>query len=72
MKSIINIVFVRGNKKYSKIDLTYGPILKHNKPYLEFEINNIEKIEGLIPKNKILLHLRLKKEKRVLNKLLRK
>lgn len=71
-KNYINIVFVRGNKKYSKIDLTYGPILKHNKPYLEFEINNIEKIEGLIPKNKILLHLRLKKEKRVLNKLLRK
>ena len=71
-KNYINIVFVRGNKKYSKIDLTYGPILKHNKPYLEFEINNIEKIEGLIPKNKILLHFQLKREKRVLNKLLRK
>ena len=54
-KNYINIVFVRGNKKYSKIDLTYGPILKHNKPYLEFEINNIEKIEELVPKNKILL-----------------
>ena len=53
-KNYINIVFVRGNKKYSKIDLTYGPILKHNKPYLEFEINNIEKIEELVPKNQIL------------------
>ena len=51
-KNYINIVFVRGNKKYSKIDLTYGPILKHNKPYLEFEINNIEKIEELVPKKK--------------------
>ena len=71
-KNYINIVFVRGNKKYSKIDLTYGPILKHNKPYLEFEINNIEKIEELVPKNKILLHFQLKKEKRVLKKLLRK
>ena len=71
-KNYINIVFVRGNKKYSKIDLTYGPILKHNKPYLEFEINNIEKIEELVPKNKILLHIQLKKEKRVLKKLLRK
>ncbi len=71
-KNYINIVFVRGNKKYSKIDLTYGPILKHNKPYLEFEINNVEKIEGLVPKNKILLHFQLKKEKRVLKKLLRK
>lgn len=71
-KNYINIVFVRGNKKYSKIDLTYGPILKHNKPYLEFEINNIEKIEKLVPKNKILLHFQLKKEKRVLKKLLRK
>ena len=71
-KNYINIVFVRGNKKYSKIDLTYGPIIKHNKPYLEFEINNIEKIEELVPKNKILLHFQLKKEKRVLKKLLRK
>ena len=71
-KNYINIVFVRGNKKYSKIDLTYGQILKHNKPYLEFEINNIEKIEELVPKNKILLHFQLKKEKRVLKKLLRK
>lgn len=71
-KNYINIVFVRGNKKYSKLDLTYGPILKHNKPYLEFEINNIEKIEELVPKNKILLHFQLKKEKRVLKKLLRK
>lgn len=71
-KNYINIVFVRGNKKYSKIDLTYGPILKHNKPYLEFEINNIEKIEELVPKNKILLHFQLKKEKIVLKKLLRK
>ena len=71
-KNYINIVFVRGNKKYSKIDLTYGPILKHNKPYLEFEINNIEKIEELVPKNKILLHFQLKKEKRVLKKLHRK
>lgn len=71
-KNYINIVFVRGNKKYSKLDLTYGPILKHNKPYLEFEINNIDKIEELVPKNKILLHFQLKKEKRVLKKLLRK
>lgn len=71
-KNYINIVFVRGNKKYSKIDLTYGPILKHNKPYLEFEINNIEKIEELVPKSKILLHFQLKKEKRLLKKLLRK
>ena len=53
-KNYINIVFVRGNKKYSKLDLTYGPILKHNKPYLEFEINNIEKIEELVPKTNII------------------
>ncbi len=71
-KNYINIVFVRGTKKYSKIDITYGPILKHNKPYLEFEISNIDKIDKLIPKNKIFLHFKLKKERRVLNKLLRK
>lgn len=71
-KNYINIVFVRGYKKYSKIDLMYGPILKHNKPYLEFEINNIEKIEKMIPKNKFLLHLKLKQEKKTLTKLLRK
>lgn len=71
-KNYINIVFVRGEKKYSKIDLTYGPVLKHNKPYLEFEINNVSKIEKLIPKNKIFLHLKLRHEKRVLNRLLKK
>lgn len=71
-KNYINIVFVRGSKKYSKIDLMYGSILKHNKPYLEFEINNIEKIEKMIPKNKFLLHLKLKQEKKTLTKLLRK
>ena len=71
-KNYINIVFIRGIKKYSKIDIIYGPILKHNKPYLEFEISNIDKIDKLIPKNKILLHFKLKKERRILNKLLRK
>ena len=34
--------------------------------------NNIEKIEELVPKSKILLHFQLKKEKRLLKKLLRK
>lgn len=71
-KNYINIVFVRGSKKYSKTDLKYGPILKHNKPYLEFEINNVVKIEKMIPKNKLLLHLKLKQETKILTKLLRK
>lgn len=69
-KSYINIVFARGDKKYSKNELRYGPILIHNKTYLNFELNNVTKIFNLVPKKKIRYRFILKKEIRLLNKLI--
>lgn len=71
-KNYINIVFKRGNKKYSKKELRYGPILIHNKAYLNFELNNIKKIQKLIPNNKLKYKISLWNESRVLNKLINK
>ena len=71
-KNYINVVFKRGNKKYSKKELRYGPILIHNKAYLNFELNNIKKIQKLIPNNKLKYKISLWNESRVLNKLINK
>lgn len=70
-KNYINIVFIRGNNNYSKIELRYGPFLIKDINYLNFELNNINKILGFIPKNKIFLRIRLKKEKRLIKKLIK-
>ena len=47
-KNYINIVFKRGNKKYKKDELRYGPILIKNEAYLNFELENCLKIKKLI------------------------
>ena len=39
-KNYINIVFKRGNQKYKRDELRYGPILIKNKAYLNFELEN--------------------------------
>ena len=44
-KNYINIVFKRGNKKYKKDELRYGPILIKNEAYLNFELENCLKIK---------------------------
>ena len=71
-KNYINIVFIRGHKKYSKNELRYGPILIHNKEYLEFELNNCLHIKRLIPSDKFLINWKLNREIKLLNKLLKK
>lgn len=70
-KHYINIVFVRGEKKYSKHELKYGPILIHNRNYLNFELDNCNRIMGMIPKNKFRIHFILKREIKLLNKLIK-
>ena len=65
-KHYINIVFVRGNKKYSKKELKYGPVLIHNKNYLNFELSNCQKIYNLIPRMKLRYRLKLKREMNLL------
>lgn len=70
-KYYINIEFIRGNKKYSKIELKYGPYLIHNRAYLQYKLDNCNKIINYIPKNKIILRFKLKNEIRLINKLLK-
>lgn len=69
-KKYINIVFERGNKKYTKEELRYGPILIHNKNYLRFELANCEKIKKMIPKTKFGIHFTLYREIKLLKKLI--
>lgn len=52
-KNYINIVFKRGNKKYKKDELRYGPILIKNEAYLNFELENCLKIKNLIKNPKL-------------------
>ncbi|MCI8794590.1 MAG: SAM-dependent methyltransferase [Bacilli bacterium] len=52
-KNYINIVFKRGNQKYKRDELRYGPILIKNKAYLNFELENCLKIKNLIKNPKL-------------------
>lgn len=71
-KNYINIVFERGEKKYSSLELKYGPFLIKDWNYLHFELNNCEKIYKLIPNMKFKYRFRLKKEIKTINKLMSK
>lgn len=67
-KQYINIVFVKGNKKYTNDELKYGPILIKDKEYMKSLLNSKKSIINYIPKNKILLRHKMKKEINVINK----
>lgn len=61
-KNYINIVFKRGNKKYKKDELRYGPILIKNEAYLNFELENCLKIKKLIKNPKLKQKISLNRE----------
>ena len=67
-KTYINIVFIRGEEKYNKDEIKYGPILLHNKEYLKYQINYVENIYKKIPLTEIGLRLKLKNEIKRLEK----
>ena len=72
-KYYINIVFLRGYKKYLKKELIYVPLLINgNKEYFEYLYHNNLNILSKVPYKKIITRLRLKKEnlfyKNLLNK----
>ena len=72
-KYYINIVFLKGNKKYSNKELTYGPLLMNgNKEYYEYLYNKNLNILVNIPKYKFRERLRIKKQLFFLKKLKRK
>jgi len=69
----LNIVFKKGNKKYSKQALKYGPILIHkNKEYHEYLLKKQEYILKNIPKHKIVTIIKTKKEINILKKIISK
>ena len=69
-KYYINILFERGNEKYSQEDMKYGPILKNNKEYLEYMINHNKEILSYIPIDKKELIETINNEIKVLSELL--
>ena len=67
-KEYINIVFERGNITYSNDELLYGPILIHDKEYLNSIISTKKQILSYIPKRKIILRYKINKEIKKINK----
>jgi tRNA (adenine22-N1)-methyltransferase len=57
-KPYIIIKFIKGNKKYSKKDISLGPILKNNHNYKKYLINKNKKILNSISNRKFLLKLK--------------
>ena len=57
-KPYIIIKFIKGIKKYSKLDILLGPILKNNIEYKKYIIKKYENILNNISKKKILLRLK--------------
>ena len=57
-KPYIIIKFIKGIKKYSKLDILLGPILKDNIEYKKYIIKKYKKILNNISKKKILLRLK--------------
>lgn len=66
----INIVFLKGYKKYNLKELTYGPILMYsNKNYFEYLYNKQKQILDNIPKYKAYTRLQMKRKALYLKKL---
>ncbi|MBR6690708.1 MAG: SAM-dependent methyltransferase [Bacilli bacterium] len=59
-KPYIIIKFIKGIKKYNKIDILLGPILKNNIEYKKYIIKKYKNILNNISKKKILLRLKYK------------
>ena len=57
-KPYIIIKFIKGFKKYNKIDMEYGPILRYNIDYRNYLIKQNKKILKKISKRKILIRLK--------------
>ena len=61
-KTYINIVFERGRKTYTALELKYGPLLVRNMEYLKYREDYVKNILDKIPRNKLLIRFKLRKE----------
>ena len=59
-KPYVIIKFIKGIKKYNKIDIILGPILKNNIEYKKYIIKKYKNILNKISKKKIILRLKYK------------
>ena len=57
-KPYIIIKFIKGTKKYTKLDIFLGPILRNNLEYRKYIINKYKNILNNIPKRKLFLRLK--------------
>lgn len=62
-KKYVIIKFVKGKKKYSNIDMKYGPILKNNSQYLIYELEKIFDIKEKIKNSNF--HVRYKNQREI-------
>ena len=72
-KRYIIIKFEKGRKKYSKLDLEYGPLSKQNNDYLIYELEKLFEIKQKIRNSSFLVKyknsIKIKKLKKLLKKL---
>ena len=68
-KTYINIVFERGRKTYAPLELKYGPLLVRNMEYLKYREDYVKSILNKVPRNKLLIRYKLKKEINEIKKL---
>ena len=66
-KYYINMVFLRGNKRYNDKELRFGT-MKFNKDYYEYLVNKYKYIYSHIPKRKLIKRLTLKLDIKYLEK----
>ena len=71
-KHYVIIKFIKGNCKYSKLDLQYGPIVKNDNEYLLYELNKQVNIKNRITNSSFIVKFKNKREINKLKKLLKK
>ena len=71
-KKYVIIKFKKGKKKYSSIDLKYGPILRYNMEYLIFELEKLFQIKEKIVNSNFIVKYHNKKEIKKVEKLIEK
>ena len=74
-KYYIIIKFIKGKKKYSKKELTFGPILLKEKTkiweeYFKIELEKLFIIKKLLPKNKVIERYKIQKQINTYQKIL--
>lgn len=71
-KSYVIIHFDKGKRNYSKLDLKYGPIVRHDLNYLIYELNKLVEIKNKLYGSSFNTRYQNNRQIRKLNKLIQK